>query len=361
MQSVVFCCALHVGMFIFYLPFLLVSTQNIPTEDEPTGTSTQPTPETTTPLPIGPFSVEILAIHVPPGNGNSIKLVWGGGRDQDKANLTYGIYYGSEEGELEYPKLTTPNLSALIEDLEYCTKYDFAVSVLENNGVEAAKVNPNTIRTVITGIDQLAAPANLTADLEARAQPCLDIKWSSACPNVVHPIGYVVSIFDKKISKYKVITLPKTKRSDLVYRLPVHYGDGYEIRVSTTFPGSKAVGPLDYRVPEPLQPYKLKVTVNQEDAAFLIYWTEPFVPLTIGRYYYQVFVYPGQDLEAPYEKYYVTRPVMVYKGERGEYSFCVNLATNDRKHVSNATKPVYANLNGESYELNATFTETPDR
>lgn len=72
-------------------------------------------------------------------------------------------------------------------------------------------------------------------------------------------------------------------------------------------------------------------------------------------------MYPGQDLEAPYEKYYVTRPVMVYKGERGEYSFSVNLATNDRKHVSQVTTPVYANLNGESYELNTTFTEIPDR
>lgn len=58
--------------------------------------------------------------------------------------------------------MTTPNLSAVIEDLEYCTKYDFAVTVLDGGGFEAAKINPNTVRTVITGIDQLAAPANLS-------------------------------------------------------------------------------------------------------------------------------------------------------------------------------------------------------
>lgn len=58
--------------------------------------------------------------------------------------------------------------------------------------------------------------------------------------------------------------------------------------MSSTFPGSKAVGPVEYQVPAPLQPFKVKVTVNQEDGAFVVYWAEPFVPLMIGRYYYQV-------------------------------------------------------------------------
>ncbi|XP_050297320.1 uncharacterized protein LOC126736811 [Anthonomus grandis grandis] len=324
-------------------------------------TALPPPPEATTQKTNMPSSVEILTSYVLPGIGNSVKLVWGSDQGPNKDNLTYGVHFGLEEGELQYPKLTTPNQSVIIEDLEYCTKYDFAITILSENGLDNIKINPNTIRTIITGGDQMEAPTNLTVELEARAHPCIDIKWSSACPNVVDPIGYVVSAMDKKTLKYTVVTLPKTKRSDLIYRMPVEYNDSFEIRVSTTFPGSKAASPLTYQVPKPLQPYKVKVTINQEEGAFLIYWAEPFIPLSIGRYYYQVFVYPGQDLEAPYEKYYVTRPVMVYKGERGEYSFSVNFASNDRKHVGDITKPIYANLNGESYELNATFTETPDR
>lgn len=66
-------------------------------------------------------------------------------------------------------------------------------------------------------------------------------------------------------------------------------------------------------------------------------------------------------MDAPYEKYYVTRPAMYYKGDRPENTFAVNLATYDRKHVSKVTPPLYANLNGESFVLNATFSETPDR
>ncbi|XP_030747173.1 uncharacterized protein LOC115875802 isoform X2 [Sitophilus oryzae] len=334
--------------------FVVVISQNT---DESITTMVQ-----TTTRPMGPMGVDILSIYVPPGIGNAVKLVWGDDRGTEGMNLTYGVYYGIDESELEFPKLTTSNQSMLIEDLEYCTTYHFAVTLLEENGnVQETKINPYIMRTLITGLDHMAAPINLTVDFEPKVQPCIDIKWSAACPNVVAPIGYVLSIFDKKLVKYKVMTLARTKRSDLVHRMPVNYGDMYEIRVSTNFPGSKAVGPFFYEVPQALQPFKLKVTVNKDDDAFLIYWKEPYVPLTIGRYYYQVFVYPGRDLEAPYEKYYVTRPVMVYKGERGEYSFSVNFASSDRKHVSAVTTPVYANLNGEVYELNATFTETPDR
>lgn len=81
------------------MPFLQVATQ---LTDEPSqAMTTSPATVETTPLIIGPFSVEILAIYVTPGIGNAVKLVWGGGKEQDEANLTYGLYFGSEEGELE--------------------------------------------------------------------------------------------------------------------------------------------------------------------------------------------------------------------------------------------------------------------
>lgn len=61
------------------------------------------------------------------------------------------------------PKLTTPNVSALIVDLEYCTKYNFAVTVLDEGATsDTVKINTNTVRTVITGAAQLTPPLNLT-------------------------------------------------------------------------------------------------------------------------------------------------------------------------------------------------------
>lgn len=85
------------------------------------------------------------------------------------------------------PKLITPNLTALIENLEYCTRYSFVVMVLTDNQGEPVKVNPNTVRSVITGSEQLAAPTNLTvsfilffikfSSFEKKIYPvCVDVK-----------------------------------------------------------------------------------------------------------------------------------------------------------------------------------------
>ncbi|XP_060536142.1 uncharacterized protein LOC132708052 isoform X3 [Cylas formicarius] len=328
------------------------------TEDSPTTLNSS---SSSIPSPTPPSSIEILAIYVIPGIGNSIRVIWGADTDREMGNFTFGLFYGEDEGEFNYPKLTTSNLSVIVEDLEYCTRYSFAVTLDDGGGFDISKINPNLVRSIVTGIDPLAAPTNLTIDLETLESPCLAIKWSAACSDVVFPVGYVLSVFEKNMSRYKIITFPPNKRTDLIYKLGVSYGDEYEVRVSNNFPGAKAVGPMMYKVPAFLQPFKVKVAVNAEEGAFMIYWEEPFVPIRVGSYYYQVFVYPGQDVTAPYEKYYVTRPVMVYKGEIGAYSFSVNLASQDRKHISPVTTPVYANLNGESFELNVTLPEIPDR
>lgn len=63
--------------------------------------TTLPTPVETTSPSIGPFSVEILNIFVPPGISNAVKVVWGGDGVQNDANLTYGVFFGSEDGDLE--------------------------------------------------------------------------------------------------------------------------------------------------------------------------------------------------------------------------------------------------------------------
>ncbi|KAF7267611.1 hypothetical protein GWI33_019182 [Rhynchophorus ferrugineus] len=158
--------------------------------------TTVPTSETSSPKPTGPVSVDILAIYVPPGIGNAVKLVWGDQRGNEGLNLTYGVYYGMDQGELEFPKTVTPNQSIVVKDLEFCTRYHFAVTMMdENDANQEANLNPNTIRTVITGLNHTLAPINLTVELEPKARPCLDIKWSAACPNVISPIGYVVSSF----------------------------------------------------------------------------------------------------------------------------------------------------------------------
>jgi len=58
--------------------------------------------ETTTAMAGGPFGVEILEIYVPSGIPNAVRLGWGQEqRQRDNVNLTYGVFFGVEESELE--------------------------------------------------------------------------------------------------------------------------------------------------------------------------------------------------------------------------------------------------------------------
>lgn len=84
----------------------------------------------------------------------------------------------------------TTNESATIEDLAFCTKYNFAVSVGNEN-----KINPNDIKSIITYLDRLAPPEDLQIDFEPGEPPCLLIKWSASCSNNGQAIGYIVSFF----------------------------------------------------------------------------------------------------------------------------------------------------------------------
>lgn len=110
------------------------------------------------------------------------------------------------------PRLITKNLSAIVEDLEYCTKYNFAVTVINDVNSGSVTINPNNIRSIITLIDPEARPKNLHVDYEPLEAPCLVIKWSASCPNVGHPIGYVVSILCKLLKQIQ----HKTMQSNLL-------------------------------------------------------------------------------------------------------------------------------------------------
>lgn len=84
-------------------------------------------------------------------------------------------------------------MSAIIDDLDYCTKYNFAVSVIDEENKSGNKINPNNIRSITTFLNPELPPENLEVEYEPLDIPCLLIKWSASCPNVGQPIGYVVS------------------------------------------------------------------------------------------------------------------------------------------------------------------------
>ncbi|KAJ8933431.1 hypothetical protein NQ314_013987 [Rhamnusium bicolor] len=159
-----------------------------------------------------------------------------------------------------------------------------------------------------------------------------------------------ISAFERSSARYTIVTLPGSKRVDFIYHFKVSYGTKFDIKVSTNFPGSKTTDNVTYKVSNFLQPYKVRITSNP-DGAFMIYWSEPFVPYYIDRVYYEVYIYGGTNISSHYEKYYVTRPVLIYKGNESEYTFSVGLVSYDQQYRSLLTDPIVANLNGDVHEI----------
>nr|CAI5818174.1 unnamed protein product [Callosobruchus analis] len=153
---------------------------------------TDPLTTTTVTVPVPPKSIDISRIFISPGIGNVVRLDWG---TPFRSNSTYWVYYGRDDEELTSPRLTTQNTSVVIQDLEFCTKYKFAVSVA-GDGDGDAHVNQNNVRSVVTYANRTAAPLNFRVDYEPREVPCMIIEWSASCPNVGQALGYVVSKTD---------------------------------------------------------------------------------------------------------------------------------------------------------------------
>lgn len=151
------------------------------------------------------------------------------------------------------------------------------------------------------------------------------------------------------------LTLPRTQRADYIYPLKVMYGAKFDIKVSTNYPGAKTTESQTFKVPGFLQPYKVKITTNPDDGAFLIYWSEPYVPYYVGRYYYEVYVYRGAGVSSDYDKFYVTRPVITHKGEDNVYTFIIGLVSVDQRYRSLLTNPIVATSNGDTTELSIGF------
>ncbi|XP_056638824.1 uncharacterized protein LOC130446532 isoform X2 [Diorhabda sublineata] len=242
------CCCFHI--------FLLI--QHVTLDEDPdinTMSSSQLSSSTetsafnlTSSIPI--ISVEILRVVLPPGIGNAVKLIWGRKLYDLNLNVTYGVHYGKNDDELKEPKLLTTNESVLIENLDFCTQYSFAVSVGDEY-----KINLNNIRSVVTYLDRKAPPQNLQVEFEPQNPPCLLIKWSASCANIGQPIGYVVYIYK---------------------------------------------------------------SLNTSDV---------------------------------FEKYYVTRPVLIYKGDEPQYMFRVGSVSYDGQYRSVLTDPLVADVYGEVHEV----------
>ncbi|CAH1965352.1 unnamed protein product [Acanthoscelides obtectus] len=184
---------MHVSTMVFLLTakieIVLTLINVIAVADEIIDTTTT---TTTIAVPVPPKSIDISRIFISPGLGNTVKLDWGTPLPI-QPDTTYWIYYEKDDDELTSPKLTTTNTSVLISDLEFCTKYKFAVSVAGDGN---AHINQNNVRSIVTFANRTATPKDFRVGYEPREVPCMLVEWSASCPNVGQALGYVVSMRD---------------------------------------------------------------------------------------------------------------------------------------------------------------------
>ncbi|XP_044265307.1 uncharacterized protein LOC123011757 [Tribolium madens] len=298
------------------------------------------------------IDMEIISIEVLPKVGNAVVLSWGKPLREYHLDWTYGVYYGeSMEEALKEPKLTTKDLYTEIANLTFCTQYIFAVGVVDPTSKPPHPAR--SLRTIGTLIDELAPPEHLQVEFIPEEDPCLLIKWSASCPNIAVPLGYLVTIHEVDSPRMMLITHPLTTSVELAQTLRVIHGKTYEIKVATDMVGSQPTDVVSFKVPHFLQPYNVRLT-SRPDGAFVMYWREPFVPYFVDDFYYEVYVYPGRDLQGKAMIYPTERPVFQFQGNQSEYTFMVGLRSGDGEFKSYLTDPVAINLLGDNVTLSVT-------
>lgn len=141
---------------------------------------------------------------------------------------------------------------------------------------------------------------------------------------------------------------PQSTVFQRVCSVPIHYGAISEISISNDLTGAEFGKPYKLKIPQFLQPFDVRLAVNESSKAFLLYWREPFVPVCDGSYFYEVFVYEDKDvtIDSNYTIFRVNRPGFVYRGNGSEYTFGVDLVCCDYSRRSVMSDLVYGNVNG---------------
>ncbi|KAL3285472.1 hypothetical protein HHI36_000004 [Cryptolaemus montrouzieri] len=301
--------------------------------------------------------MEIMKIYMT--SANSLKLFWGVTPEDIKMNKTYGLFYDIDNKEnLTEPKTVTLDPCIEVLNLEYCKKYFFAVAPLNNEKGKGINPNSSNVRSIITYMDPLAPPINLHVDFAPGRTPCLLIKWTASCRNLPNPLGYKIRLIENSQPEPNTNTLRTllSTKFEQACTVPVHYGRIYEISVSNDIPGASFSQIVKLKIPDFIQPYDVRLAVNDSTGAFLLYWKEPYVPLCNGQYFYEVFVFDDKYVtpNTSYIVLRVNRPGIIYKGNRTDYTFGVDLVCCDYSRKSRLSELVHGSVDGQIEHIDGT-------
>lgn len=86
--------------------------------------------------------------------------------------------------------MNTTNTTVTVTNLEACEMYIFTVGIVGPYGIgNISSYSP----TVMTSLNNKAAPKKLTVTEDPTDHLAMLIQWSASCPTLTEPIGYIVS------------------------------------------------------------------------------------------------------------------------------------------------------------------------
>lgn len=263
--------------------------------------------------------------------GTTVKLTWKPPLDNRKVKWLYGIYYGVSTVQMRdsgmymtehslsffFPcnlmnlssgiQVNTTDTHVTLKDLGACEQYIFTVHIVGPIGF-----GPSSQPIYrLTEFNPTAPPKNLGHKELLSLQddtPRINFTWSSSCPAIDRPIGYVISVkvcltfilFHFFYLCASIICLSfqdvKTSREHFTQKLPVksttlnnifdlHYGGVYSIKVRTDYNNSRYSNALKVRAPKIPVPIGLRAFAGY-GGTFQLFWEPVTMPFHIKLHKY---------------------------------------------------------------------------
>ncbi|XP_033333706.1 sortilin-related receptor [Megalopta genalis] len=277
------------------------------------------------PLPL----VEGFEAHLVHQPEMVVKLHWKPPNSTEKIDWQYAIYYSTLffRHYFDEYKLLTKHLYAVVEHLDTCETYRFAVGVYGPYGSGPLSFAHH----VHTSFNPRAAPTDVRV-LPSDKDDTITIIWAASCHVIDSPIAYTITVTELTLNKHFAVTLPPTDKTIMNHTFnSINYGSTYNIVIATDVENAVPSRPVIYTAIAIPPPHQLLVV--PEKSAYVLFWQEHDLPgdLENSKYHYEILVMEGSKKmnESTATIFKVHEPPYTYMNVKPNiiYSFAVRIVT----------------------------------
>nr|XP_033333718.1 uncharacterized protein LOC117224719 [Megalopta genalis] len=183
-------------------------------------------------------------------------------------------------------KLLRKHLYAVVEHLDTCETYRFAVGVYGPYGSGPLSFAHH----VHTSFNPRAAPTDVRV-LPSDKDDTITIIWAASCHVIDSLIAYTITVTELTLNKHFAVTLPPTDKTIMNHTFnSINYGSTYNIVIATVVENTLPSRPVIYTAIAIPPPHQLLVV--PEKSAYVLFWQEHDLPgdLENSKYHYEILV-----------------------------------------------------------------------